>query len=391
VYTTLDPALQRAAVVALAEGAAAVEQRPGYSNPTYERRAAGRTDYLQGAIVAIDPQTGDVRALVGGRNYQDSPFNRAVNGMRQPGSSFKPFVYARAILDSIPANAIVPDTLLDVRYDQQVYRPRNADGAFLGNLTLREAITKSRNPVAVQLWLRTGADSVIALAQRFGLTSPIAPYPSSAVGASVVQPLNFIAAYTAFANLGTPVEPRFISRVDDRAGRTLWAPSSHVLPPAIDPGVAFIVRDMMRDVVERGTAMAVRRYIPPEVPVAGKTGTTDDNTDVWFVGITPDIVAGVWLGLDKPRPIAEHGVAGGSLAAPIFAQMLARAGYTHPAGSWEPPPGLVTAELDRETGKPADAATPAERRYTEYFVPGTEPVALHLDARRLFMLGPLPF
>jgi 1A family penicillin-binding protein len=391
VYATLDPALQRAGVVALAEGAAAVEQRPGYRNPTYENHAKGSTDYLQGAIVAIDPLTGDVRALIGGRNYQESPFNRAVNGMRQPGSSFKPFVYARAILDSVPANAIVPDTQLDIRYDQQAYRPRNADGEFLGNITLREAITKSRNPVAVQLWLRSGPDSVIALAQRLGITSPIAPYPSSAIGASVVQPLNFVAAFTAFANLGTPVEPRFVYRVEDGAGRTVWTPSGRALPSALDPAVAFIVRDMMRDVVERGTATAVRRYLPPEVPVAGKTGTTDDNTDVWFVGMTPDIVAGVWLGLDKPKPIAERGVAGGSLAAPIFAQMLARGGYDHPVGTWDPPPGLITADLDRQTGKLADAATPAERRYTEYFVPGTEPAALRVDAWRLFLIGPLPF
>jgi penicillin-binding protein 1A len=135
----------------------------------------------------------------------------------------------------------------------------------------------------------------------------------------------------------------------------------------------------------------VRRYLPPSVPVAGKTGTTDDNTDVWFVGVTPDIVAGVWLGFDKPRSIAEHGVAGGSLAAPVFAQMLARAGYTHPGSIWEAPSGLVTAELDRRTGKLADASTPAERRYTEYFLAGTEPGALRVDVRRLFVLGPIMF
>jgi penicillin-binding protein 1A len=391
VYTTLDPVLQRAGVLALAEGAAAVEERPGYRNPTYENHARGSTDYLQGAIVAMDALTGDVRALVGGRDYQESPFNRAVNGMRQPGSSFKPFVYARAILDSIPANAIVADTLLDIRYDQQSYRPRNSDGEFLGNMTLREAITKSRNPVAVQLWMKSGADSVITLARRMGITSSIAPYPSSAIGASVVQPLNFVAAYTAFANLGTPVEPRFVYRVEDRAGRTVWTPGGRALPSALDPAAAFIVRDMMRDVVERGTATAVRRYLPPELPVAGKTGTTDDNTDVWFVGMTPEIVAGVWLGFDKPKPIAERGVAGGSLAAPIFGQMLARAGYTHPAGTWEPPPGLIAADLDRLSGKLADTATPSDRRYTEYFLPGTEPGALRVDARRLFMIGPLPF
>jgi 1A family penicillin-binding protein len=391
IYTTLDPALQRAAVQALAEGTAEVERRPGYRHPTYASHAKGSTEYLQGAVVAIDPSSGDVKALVGGRNYQESPFNRAVSGLRQPGSSFKPFVYARALMDSLPPNAIVGDTAIDIRYDQQSYRPRNSDDKFMGNITLREAITFSRNPVAVQLWMKYGADSIIALARRFGINTPISPYPASAIGASEVHPLDFIAAYTAFDNLGTPMVPRFVYRVDDRSGKTLWSQGVASLPPALDPQVAFILRDMMRDVVDRGTATSVRRYLPPSVPVAGKTGTTDDNTDVWFVGVTPDIVAGVWLGFDKPRSIAEHGVAGGSLAAPVFAQMLAQAGYTHPGSIWEAPSGLVTAELDRHTGKLADASTPAERRYTEYFLAGTEPGALRVDVRRLFVLGPIMF
>jgi penicillin-binding protein 1A len=391
IYTTLDPALQRAAVQALAKGTAEVERRPGYRHPTYASHAKGSTEYLQGAVVAIDPSSGDVKALVGGRNYQESPFNRAVSGLRQPGSSFKPFVYARALMDSLPPNAIVGDTAIDIRYDQQSYRPRNSDDKFMGNITLREAITFSRNPVAVQLWMKYGADSIIALARRFGINTPISPYPASAIGASEVHPLDFIAAYTAFDNLGTPMVPRFVYRVDDRSGKTLWSQGVASLPPALDPQIAFILRDMMRDVVERGTATSVRRYLPPSVPVAGKTGTTDDNTDVWFVGVTPDIVAGVWLGFDKPRSIAEHGVAGGSLAAPVFAQMLAQAGYTHPGSIWEAPSGLVTAELDRHTGKLADASTPAERRYTEYFLAGTEPGALRVDVRRLFVLGPIMF
>jgi len=178
--------------------------------------------------------------------------------------------------------------------------------------------------------------------------------------------------------------------VEDRAGRTVWTPAGHAPSSALDPAAAFIVRDMMRDVVERGTAMAVRRYLPDDVPVAGKTGTTDENTDVWFVGMTPEIVAGVWLGFDRPRPIAERGVAGGLLAAPIFAQMLARGGYAQPSATWDPPSGLIAAELDRQSGKLADAATPPERRYTEYFLPGTEPAALRVDVRRLFLLGPIP-
>ena len=391
IFTTLDPSLQRAAVQALADGAAEVEQRPGYHNPTLASHPKGSTQYLQGAVVAIDPSSGDVKALVGGRNYQESPFNRAVNGLRQPGSSFKPFVYARALMDSLPPNAIVGDTAIDVRYDAQSYRPRNSDDKFMGSITLREAITFSRNPVAVQLWMKYGADSIIALARRFGINTPIAPYPASAIGASEVQPLDFIAAYTAFAALGTPMVPRFVYRVEDRSGRTLWSQGVASLAPALDARVTFILRDMLRDVVERGTATAVRLYLPEGVPVAGKTGTTDDNTDVWFVGVTPEIVAGVWLGFDKPRPIAEHGVAGGSLAAPVFARMLAQAGYTHAGSGWEVPPGLVTAELDRRNGKLADASTPADLRYTEYFLPGTEPGALRIDARRLFVLGPIMF
>ena len=344
IYTALEPALQRAATTALVEGTAAIEARPGYRHATHANHAKGNSDYLQGMVVAIDPSSGDVKALVGGRDYAESPFNRAVSAMRQPGSSFKPFVYARAIMDSLPPNLIVPDTALDITYDGQTYRPRNDDGEFLGNLTLRMAMTRSRNPVAVQLWLRLGADSIIALARRFGISSPIAPYPSSAIGASVVQPLDFVAAYTAFANLGTPVEPRFVYRVEDRSGRMVWSQGVRTLPPALEAGAAFIVRDMMRDVVDRGTATAVRRYLPSTLPVAGKTGTTNDNTDVWFVGVTPEIVAGVWLGLDKPQPIAERGVAGGLLAAPIFGQMLARSGYAKSTAVWEAPPGVVTAD-----------------------------------------------
>jgi len=389
VFTSLDAALQRAALVALVEGTAAVEARPGYRNPTYANHPKGSTDYLQGMVVAIDPASGDVRALVGGRNYAEGPFNRAVNAVRQPGSAFKPIVYARAIMDSMPANAIVPDTSLEIPVDRgALYRPRNADGEFLGNITLREAMTRSRNPVAVQLWERLTGDSVIALARRLGIRSYIAPWPSSAIGASAVQPLDLVAAFTVFPNLGTAVEPRFVYRVDDAAGRTVYSQGVRTLPQALPADVAFIVRDFMRDVVDRGTATAVRRYVPYSTPVAGKTGTTDDNTDAWFIGATTDLVAGVWLGFDRPRPIMA-GAAGGTLAAPIFGQMLARSAYGR-SGTWAPPPDLVTAELDRQTGRLADAGTPTERRYLEYFLPGTEPGALRVDVRRLFGWGPIP-
>lgn len=387
IQTTLDPALQRAATLALEEGAAEIEARPGYRHVPFAKRPRGSTDYLQGAIVAIDPATGDVRALVGGRDYAGAPFNRAVNAVRQPGSTFKPLVYARALMDSLPPNAILRDEPVEIAYDAQVYRPKNADGEFLGPLTMREALARSRNPVAVRLWQALGADSVIALAQRIGLRAPIAPYPSSAIGASAVRPIDLVAAFTAFANLGHAVEPRFIMRVQDAGGRTVFGQATQYRAVAMDSAVAFVARDLMRDAVDRGTAAAVRRFIPWHVPVAGKTGTTDDNTDVWFVGMTPGLVAGVWLGFDRPRPIMA-GAAGGTLAAPVFGRMLAEwPGLA--AADWTPPRGVVSAELDRESGMLADSTTPPERRYLEHFVMGTEPGPLRIDARRLFRVGPI--
>lgn len=389
IHTTLDPAIQLAANDALRDGAAELESRPGYRHATYARKPKGSTDYLQGAVVALDPFTGDVRALVGGRDYAESPYNRAVNGMRQPGSAFKPVVYATAIADSLPPNTIIPDTALAIPLpNRTTYRPENADGAFLGRITLREALVLSRNPVAVQLAMRLGMDSVTAMARLLGISSFIAPYPSSAIGASVVQPLDLVGAFAAFANLGSRVEPRFISTIEDQAGKLVWEMRPLAPTPVIDPKVAFIVRDMMREAVERGTASSVRRYVPPSIPVAGKTGTTNDNADVWFVGMTPDLVAGVWLGFDQPKTITA-GAAGGSLAAPIFGRLIQKAGVGHGGAAWLPPEGLVSAELDRATGQVATEATPPQRRYTEYFLPATEPPILRMDAWRILRVGPL--
>jgi penicillin-binding protein 1A len=311
--------------------------------------------------------------------------------MRQPGSAFKPIVYATAIAESLAANTIVGDTAIEIRMSNRAtYSPKNSDGEFLGLVTMREALTRSRNPVAVTLARQLGMDSVIATARAMGITAPIAPYPSSAIGASVVQPLDLVAAYATFANLGGRVEARFITRIEDAQGRVVWQNRVQVPVPAMDPRVAFIVRDMMRDAVDRGTATSVRRFLPSTLPVAGKTGTTDDNTDVWFVGMTPELVAGVWLGTDRPTSIAP-GAAGGTLAAPVFGRMLQLAGATRSALPWLPPPGLIVAELDRATGELATAVTPPERRYTEYFLDGTEPAPLRMDVWRVMRGGVIAF
>jgi 1A family penicillin-binding protein len=387
VYTTLDPVLQRAAVDALVDGTAKVEQRKGYKHPTFAA-SKDKRDALEGVVVAIEPQTGDVRALVGGRNYTLAPFNRATLSMRQPGSSFKPFVYAKALEDSLSAATIVPDTAIAIRLSNgRIYSPDNSDGRFLGAITMREALIHSRNPVAVQLAMRVGLDSVAAIAHRAGIGSPIAPVPASALGASVVRPLDYVAAYTVWANLGSTVEPRLVTRIEDAGGKVVLQRAASVPQSVIDPRIAFIVRDMMRDAAERGTGVPARRAVPENIPIAGKTGTTNDNVDVWYMGMTPDLVAGVWLGFDRPKTIAP-GVAGGSLAAPIWGAMMAKyyAGRPAPA-PWTPPVGLVTAELDRATGQLADSTTPPDRRYTEYFLPGTEPEPLRSIPWKLAVFG----
>ena len=376
IFTTMDPALQRAAVQALAEGTASVEARKDFHHPTWAS-AKGVGDLLEGAVVALEPSTGDVRALVGGRNYAMAPFNRATRALRQPGSSFKPFVYAKALEDSMSAATIVPDTALSIAMpDGRIYSPDNSDNKFLGPITLREALTHSRNPVAVQLALRVGLDSMVEMAHRVGITTPIAPVPASALGASVVRPLDYVAAYAVWANLGSIVEPRIVTRIEDATGHVVYQKGPSVPQSVMDPRIAFIVRDMMRDAAERGTGAPARKLVPSSIVIAGKTGTTNDNVDVWYMGMTPDLIAGVWLGFDRPRTITPGG-AGGTLAAPIWGAMMARYYAGRPAPvAWVPPVGMVTAELDRLTGVLADSLTPPERRYTEYFVPGTEPEPL---------------
>jgi penicillin-binding protein 2D len=389
IYTGLDPLLQRAATDALQDQATEIESKSGYRHPTF---ASGH-DYLQGAVVAMDPTTGDVSALVGGRDYARSSYDRAIDGMRQPGSSFKPIVYATGVADSLAPTTMLADTAIAIPLPSGgYYRPDDDDGRYLGMITMREALAKSRNIVAVELGQQLGMDSVIATARRMGITSPIAPVPSSAIGASAVQPLNMVTAYTTFANLGTPVTPRFIYRVEDASGKVVMSQTVHALAPALDPRVAFVTRDMMRDVVDHGTATSVRRYVPASVPVAGKTGTTNNNTDAWFIGVAPGIVAGVWMGFDRPTPMGNS-AAGGSYAAPVWGRMVAR--FLAARGSrttdWTPPIGVISADADRATGQLATALTPPARRYTEYWVEGTEPDSLRLDPLAAFRGGALVF
>ena len=402
IYTTLDPALQRAAVEAVVDGTNKIEAQKGYKHLTQALAKGNQTDYLQAMAVAMDPKTGDVRALVGGRNYQRAPFDRATAALRQPGSTMKPIVYSKAIEDSISVNTIVPDTALDILLPTgDEYKPQENDGRFWGMttwkegvptriaMTMREGLVHSRNMVAIQLGMRVGMDSVSALAQRFGITTKIDPVPASAIGASSVHPIDMVTAYTAFADNGAVVQPRFITRINDAANRAVYARPASTPQQVLDPRIAFIVRDMMRDAAERGSGTAARQAVPDNVPIAGKTGTTNDNRDVWFVGVTPEVVAGVWLGFDQPTPIAK-GAVGGLLAAPIWGQMIGKYYQNRATSGWGPPPdGLVYAEIDRTTATLATPATPYDMRYTEYFMPGTEPEELRNNPWKVPQWGPL--
>ncbi|HET9453078.1 MAG TPA: PBP1A family penicillin-binding protein [Gemmatimonadaceae bacterium] len=388
VYTTLDPALQTAAARALVQGTAQVEVRPDFRHAKMSAVPRSSSDFLQGTVVALDPYTGDVRALVGGRDYSRSSFNRATYAQRQPGSSIKPFVFAKALEDSIPANLVLPDSALAITMPNgSVYSPDNADNRFLGPMTVRDALVFSRNTIAVQLGMEVGMDSVAALVQRVGMDTPMLPYPSSAIGASEVRPIDFVAAWSVFATNGWAVEPRYITRIEDRTGRVVFSAPNPEPIQVMDARVAWIVRDMLRDAAERGTGAAARRIVPPQVAIAGKTGTTNDNADVWFVGVTPTLVAGVWLGFDTRKTITP-GAAGGSLAAPIWARTIADYYGSSGAGEWAPPPDMSYGELDRATGQLADSTTPPAQRYIEYFLPGTEPPLLRINPWKVPGWGP---
>jgi penicillin-binding protein 1A len=304
-------------------------------------------------------------------------------------------------MDSVPPNAIIPDTALTIPLiTGDEYKPEEIDGKFwgfrslpsgkdVGAMTMREGLIHSRNMIAIQLGMRSGMDSVAALADRLGVSPKMDPVPASAIGASAVHPIDLVAAYAAFANNGQVVQPRFITRIDNLAGKAVYSRPPSTPQQVLDPRVAYIMRDMMRDVAEKGSGSRARSAVPDNVPVAGKTGTTNDNADVWFVGMTPEIVAGVWLGFDRPKTIMKTAV-GGLLAAPIWGQMVGKYYAGRSTSGWGPPPdGLSYAELDRDTGGLATPSTPVDKRYIEYFLPGTEPAEVRNNPLRVPQWGPL--
>jgi len=388
IYTTLDLDTQQAAERALEARLEAIESGADgkFSWPTYRQYLDSRPDapddgsrtntpYLQGLVVTLDAKSGDIRAMVGGRDFEDSKFNRATQALRQPGSTFKPIVYAAALEAGYPLSHVMVDDPLTVEIatDEAPWAPQNYDLEFDGPMTLRRALYMSRNIIAIKLGMEIGEDAVISEAAKFGITAHIPPYPSIHIGSADVKPLEMIAAYTTFANLGTRTLPNAILRVEDRNGKIVWQPQVRSIS-VMDTAHAWLMTDALRDVVRHGTAVgSVGSRI--NFPAAGKTGTTNDGFDVWFIGFTPDLVTGVWIGFDQPRKIKAN-AQGGVLAAPAWTAMM-REVYERRAipPAWPRPDGLTALDIDKTTGYKATPFCPKDVHYIESFIPGTEPTA----------------
>ncbi len=344
---------------------------------------------ISGAMVVMDPFTGRVLALVGGFSYDQSEFNRATQALRQPGSSFKPLLYAAALDNGYTPSSVVLDAPIEI--DQgtggDTWRPENYSGQFYGPQTLRFGIEKSRNVMTVRLAQDMGMPIVSEYARRFGVYDDLPPFLSMALGAGETTLLRMVGGYSIFANGGKKVVPSLIDRVQDRYGRTIYKHDQRECqgcratdwrgqqPPTLvdrreqvlDPLSAYQMTSMLEGVVLRGTATVLRQV---GKPVAGKTGTTNDNKDSWFVGFSPDLAVGVYLGYDKPRDMG-HGTTGGELAAPIASDFMKVALADKPAVPFRVPPGIKLVRINPVTGM---RAGPGDQKVIlEAFKPGTAP------------------
>lgn len=344
---------------------------------------------IEGAFMAMDVNTGRVLAMQGGFSYQSSVYNRTTQAQRQPGSSFKPFVYAAALDSGFTPATIVVDAPIEVNTPQGLWRPKNASNKFYGPTPMRTGIEQSRNLMTVRIAQEIGMETVAAYAERFGVYNPMKPFLANALGAQETTLFKMVAAYAMFANGGERVEPTLVDRVQDRFGRTIYRHDTRTcedcqvasLDPGagldilskrervMDPITAYQLTSMMEGVVQRGTASGLN--LP--VPVAGKTGTTNDAKDVWFIGFTSNIVAGCYIGYDQPRSLGDR-ASGGGMCAPVFQSFMKTAIKKYGGTEFRVPPGGYFLKIDRFTGaRLADDASGANV-VAEYFRDGEEPV-----------------
>jgi penicillin-binding protein 1A len=354
VYSTYDPAMQR-------EAEAAVKARIAEIAKT---RPAAKD--LQASFVAMDPVTGDVRALIGGRDFESSSFNRATQAHRQAGSAFKPIIYAAALERGYSPGTILRDLDTPIQAGDATWLP--GGGHEQSEYTLRAALKISSNRAAAQLLQQVGVGTAVYYAQRLGIQSQLPMVPSLALGTGEVTLLELTSAYTAFANRGSAAAPRFVTRVEDPQGTPIYdAPERHL--QAVSPTTAFLMSSMLADALSSGTGAAARAA-GFKLPAAGKTGTTDEYADAWFVGYTPHLVAGIWFGLDRPAPIMRGGFAG-VVAAPPWGRFM-RAATASDAPDWyATPPDVEKVAICRLSG--ARATDACRHQADVYTVAGDHP------------------
>ena len=391
IYTTLDLDMQEAAERALGAQLDAIDAgvygkvtgHTTYREYIESNRAAEEdhgpfTPYLQGAMLAIDARTGAILAMIGGRDFADSKFNRVTQATRQPGSTFKPFVYSAAVRAGHPVTELLDDSPLNppvLQLDSTLWQPKDYDDSTMGLIPMRKSLFLSRNLSTIKLGMALGEQTVIGEVRRYGITTPMPPYPSIHIGARAVYPIEIIAAYSAFANLGTRVVPYAIQRVEDRQGTILYQ-SAPRKEQVMDPEHTWLLVDMMKDVVRRGTAYSAVWGAGFTIPAAGKTGTTDDYTDAWYVGYTPEIVAGLWIGYDAPQRIMSN-ASGGRLVAPAWTAFMRDVYERRPAPpDWVRPDSLISREVDWSTGYLFTPFCPQGDYHVDWFYPGTEPTKL---------------
>jgi penicillin-binding protein 1B len=348
IYTTIDTQLQNLAEQSVAKQLAALDK-------IYAKKGKK----LQATIIAIDPQTGHILAMVGGRDYNESQFNRATEALRQPGSTFKPFVYAAALERGMTPATVASDAPMEFQfYNQKNYKPANyGDSYSMKNISLKTALAKSSNIVAVKTSVDTGLENVARKAQDFGFEK-IHSYPSMALGTSEVTPLQLAAAYCAFANGGKRIDPTFIDKIVSVEDATVYS-SIQTNKQIISPRTAYMITDMLEAVVERGTARKALGALGKDVVFAGKTGSSKDG---WFVGYTPNLVTVAWIGLDENDDI---GATGGEVALPLWVDFMKSVVQTRPEFGGENfpmPKGLTEVTIDPETGMMADVYCPQSEK-----------------------------
>ena len=345
---------------------------------------------VQGGLVAMDPHTGRVLAMVGGFSYGQSQFNRASQAMRQPGSSFKPFVYAAALDNGYTPASVIMDAPIEIVAGGQVWRPQNYGGGAAGPSTLRLGIERSRNLMTVRLANDMGMNLVAEYAERFGIYDKMYPVLAMSLGSGETTVLRMVSAYSVLANGGKQIKPSLIDRIQDRYGKTIFRHEERTCEDCnandwenqeeptlvdnreqvLDPMTAYQITSMMEGVVTRGTAAG---KIKLDRPTAGKTGTTNDEKDAWFVGYTPDLVAGLYIGFDNPAPLGRGGT-GGSLAAPIFNDFMQVALEGTRPTKFIVPEGMQFIAVNRKTGMEAFEGEPDT--IMEAFKPGTGPASV---------------